>query len=655
MRNSQAWLRHLTVSEDEQVEIDRPRAEARPVACPTELAFDREQHVEQRAGLEVGLDEDCAVQEARLIGDAHGVGLAERRHRQHVHVRPPAEALERPRDRLFAVAEVGADADEGLHRCYFGHGLRIGVLIALALMGPASAAGASLPHTTRRADDAFQSLRGHPFALVSVSPGGRAEVALDLAGGEPVSRRFGVWRLRAAAAARVLPALRRAGLLRASEPDRPVHTFSHISSGDPLVPAEWWIQMIGADRAEPPGPGKPVTIIDSGLDLTHPEFAARVGTEALNGQVLSVGDGYPHGTAVGSVVGAPVNAAGVVGVYPQAVLRSWDADAQGDLTTSGVIAGIDAAVRKGPGVINLSLGVGRSEVLEDIVSAAFGTGSVIVAAVGNDRARGSRPSVPAVLPHVLSIAGTDQTGHVASFSSVSEATDLAAPATDIPVAVPLGYDPSGYALFDGTSFSSPLVAGAAAWVWTVRPTLDNTQLFELMRSSARDISPPGRDDDTGFGLLDIPAALTKPAPAPDPNEPNDDIDHVRAGGLFRQATAGLTRPGRGRATLSARLDETEDPEDVYRIWVPGRRRVVATLRANADVQLAAWGPKTKTVFERGAALKRDLVATSLRRGTANEVVRVDNTSRRGAYLYVDAFLARNVRRATYKLELTTVR
>jgi Subtilase family len=522
-------------------------------------------------------------------------------------------------------------------------------------MGPASAVGASLPHAGRRADDAFQSLRGHPFSLVSVRPGGKAEVALDLAGGEPVSRRFGVWRLRAPAAARVLPALRRAGLVRASEPDRPVRTFNHTVSGDPLVPSEWWIPMIGADRAEPPGPGKPVTIIDSGIELTHPEFAGRVGTEPLNGQVLSFGDGYPHGTAVGSVVGAPVNATGLVGVYPQALLRTWDADAQGDLTTSAVIAGIDAAVRRGPGVINLSLGVARSQVLEDVVNAAFGTGSVVVAAVGNDRARGSRPNVPAALPHVLSIAGIDQTGHVASFSSISPATDLAAPATDIPVAVPAGYDPSGYALFDGTSFSSPLVAGAAAWVWTVRPTLDNTQLFELMRSSARDIAPPGRDDDTGFGMLDIPAALTNPAPAPDPQEPNDDIRHVRAGGLFRQASDALTRPGRGRAAVNARLDESEDPEDVYRIWVPGRRRVVATLRANADVQLAAWGPRTRTVYERGAALKRDLVASSFKRGTAREVVRVENTSRRGAYLYLDAFLAQNVRRATYKLELATVR
>jgi serine protease len=542
-----------------------------------------------------------------------------------------------------------------------GHGLRLGALIALALVGPASAAGAPVSHTVQdvlgaravSTSQAVQPLGGRPFAVVSVTPGAGAEVALALAGGEPVSRRFGVWRLRTPAAERLLPALRSAGLVRAAEPDRPVRAFSHVTSGDPLVPSEWWIPMIGADRVEPPGPGKPVTVIDSGIDLTHPEFAGRPGTEALNGQVLTPDDGFPHGTAVGSVVAAPANAAGLVGVYPQALLRTWDADAQAGLTTSGVVAGLDAAIRKGPGVITLSLGVARSPVLEDLVNAAFGTGSLVVAAVGNDRTRGSRPSVPAVLPHVLTVAGTDQAGLVAGFSSSSPANDLAAPATDIPVAVPVAYDATGYTLFDGTSFSAPLVAGTAAWVWTVRPTLDNTQLFELMRSSARDIAPPGRDADTGFGLLDVPAALTKPAPAADPQEPNDDVHHVRARGLFRQATQGITRPGRGRAALTARLDETEDPEDVYRVWIPAGRTLVATLRANADVQLAAWGPKTRSVFERGAALRRDLVSTSFKRGTAREVVRVHNSTKRGAYLYLDTFLARNVQRATYKLAVST--
>lgn len=541
-------------------------------------------------------------------------------------------------------------------------GLRLGALIALALVGPASAAGAPaahasdqlLRHRAAAPAQAAQSLRGHPFSLVQVS-GRRAEVALALAGGKPVSRRFGIWRLQRPAAERVLPALRGAALVRAFEPDRPVETFHHVTPGDPLVPTEWWIRMIGADRAEPPGPGKPVTVIDSGLDLEHPEFAGRAGTELLNAQVLSAGDGYPHATAVGSVVAAPVNAAGLVGVYPQAVLRSWDADADGDLTTASVIAGLDAAIKRGPGVINLSLGVARSQLLEDLVNAAFGTGSLVVAAVGNDRANGSRPSVPAVLPHVLTVAGTDPAGAVAPFSSSSPAVDLAAPATQIPVAVPLDFDATGYSLFDGTSFSSPLVAGSAAWVWTVRPTLDNTQLFELMRTSARDIAPPGRDADTGYGLLDVPAALTRPAPAPDPQEPNDDVHHVRAGGLFRQASPGITRPQHGRAALTARLDAQDDPEDVYRVWIPAGRTLVATLRPNGDVQLAAWGPKTRTVFERGAALKRDLVATSFKRGTAREVVRVRNSTRRGAYLYLDAFLARNVHRAGYKLSVTTHR
>ena len=653
MRDAEARLDDLAVTEDQEVEIDRARPEPGTVAGSPELALDREKGVEELTRLEARVHGGRAVEEARLVGEADGFGLAQRRHRHDLDPVAVAQQLQGPSDRLLAVPEIGADTDISPHGCYFGRRLRLGVLIALALVGPASAAGSPLPHAAGAQNDAFQSLSTHPFAVVEVSPGGKAEVTLDLAGGEPVSRRFGIWRLRAPAAQRVLPALRRAGLVRAVEPDRPVRTFNHTTPGDPLVPTQWWIPMIGADRAEPPGPGKPVTIIDSGVDLTHPEFAARAGTEALNGQVLSVGDGYPHGTAVGSVVAAPVNAAGLIGVYPQAVLRTWDADAQGDLTTAGVVAGLDAAIRKGPGVINLSLGVARSQVLEDMVNAAFGTGSLIVAAVGNDRAGGSRSSVPAVLPHVLSIAGTDQTGHVASFSSVSSATDLAAPATDIPVAVPVGYHPSGYSLFDGTSFSSPLVAGAAAWVWTVRPTLDNTQLFELMRSSARDIAPAGRDADTGYGLLDIPAALTKPVPAPDPQEPNDDVHHVKAGGLFRQATAGLTRPGRGRGSLTARLDETEDPEDVYRVWVPGRHRVVATLRANGDVQLAAWGPNTRSVFERAPALHRDLLATSFRRGTAKEVIRVENKNRRGAYLYLDAFLARNVHRATYKLAVTT--
>src|SRR5207253_10191780 len=132
-----------------------------------------------------------------------------------------------------------------------------------------------------------------------------------------------------------------------------------------------------------------------------------------------------------------------------------------------------------------------------------------------------------------------------------------------------------------TSFASPIVAGATAWVWTARPQLDVTQVFDLMRFSARDIGEPGFDSETGFGLLDIPAALAAPAPPRDPLEPNDDVDLVAPNRLFAAGKRPLTHPGKLGARLTARLDATEDPEDVYRVYVPPHRTLVVTARGDA--------------------------------------------------------------------------
>src|SRR5262249_56760004 len=126
-------------------------------------------------------------------------------------------------------------------------------------------------------------------------------------------------------------------------------------------------------------------------------------------------------------------------------------------------------------------------------------GPTVVAAVRNDRQTGNRRFAPASLPHVLTVGGTDESDHVTYFSNRSNALDLAAPAVNIPVAVPTFYSPSGYATFDGTSFAAPLVAGAAAWVWTLRPELDPTQVEDVMRESARNVGANGWNPDTGFG------------------------------------------------------------------------------------------------------------------------------------------------------------
>jgi subtilisin family serine protease len=160
--------------------------------------------------------------------------------------------------------------------------------------------------------------------LVQLSdPGGGLSPDLRAANARLVSPGLNVWRVPGAQAQSVVAALRSESLLAHVEADRRLIPFTHLSSSYPLVPNEWWIHDVGDDQVEPPAAGVPVTVIDTGLDLTHPEFSSRPNTTALNTQtVVSMED--IHGTAVSSVVGAPSNGVGLVGVYPQAAIQEWD-------------------------------------------------------------------------------------------------------------------------------------------------------------------------------------------------------------------------------------------------------------------------------------------------------------------------------------------
>jgi len=244
---------------------------------------------------------------------------------------------------------------------------------------------------------------------------------------------------------------------------------------------------------------------------------------------------------------------------------------------------------------------------------------------------------------VFTVAATDQNDAVAPFSSASPALDVAAPGAAIIGAVPLNFDPSGYESASGTSFSAPIVSAAAAWVWTLRPTLTASQLADVLREGARDIGPPGFDTASGYGIVNIPGALTASAPATDPEEPNDDVAQVEPSGLFPLGEPPLTTTAKPSARITATLATSEDPDDLYRIWVPAHRTVRANVTADGRAAARIWGPQTGSVNERLAARRRDLKGQRIVAG------------KKGFSAYVQVLLTSRSADARYVLSVTASR
>jgi hypothetical protein len=516
----------------------------------------------------------------------------------------------------------------------------------LALVAATAAGAAKSAREAHAVSNSVAALRTAPYALVGLDRvyGATAVPALRAAGGVELSHRLRIWRLPSSRAVAVIPTLQRAGLLRAFQPDRVlVPAASPFQGADEMLPYEWWLAKVGADRApEPPGPGKPITVIDSGIRLDDLDLLDRDGQKIwdvtpLNRQETAKLDEW-HGTQVAEVIGAPANDVGLVGVYPRAKLYSYDATLSGALTTSALIDGLDRAARLGPGIVNLSLGGElRQPLEEEVILDAFDRGLIVVAAAGNSWSAGSPNEFPANYSHVVTVAATDPKDFVADFSTQSRGIDLAAPGVGIVASV----SDDAYGPVDGTSFSAPIVSGAAAWLWSARPELDKTQVIELLRSTARDVGKKGRDADTGFGVLDIPAALAAPAPAVDPSEPNDDVDQVDAGGIFGRAKASVVGPKASSASFPARLDAVEDPKDVYRVWVRRGQRVTASITGGAlasapKITLEIWRPDTETVWASGWHRRNDIAGAATWKGSGTTTVAAANTGARAGsgYFYV---------------------
>jgi hypothetical protein len=106
--------------------------------------------------------------------------------------------------------------------------------------------------------------------------------------------------------------------------------------------------------------------------------------------------------------------------------------------------------------------------------------------------------------------------------------------------------------------------------------------------------------------------------------------------------------------LDARLDVTEDPEDVYRVWVPAHRRVAIRVVPTDDADVELWNASTPSVLITGAARRRHLIDGSGNDARRAESVAVRNRGRRGTFVYLDVYLPEHgASSASYRATITT--
>jgi subtilisin family serine protease len=449
--------------------------------------------------------------------------------------------------------------------------------LATLLIGAPAAHAADLP-LQLPGDASASSVRSDPDSwLVGGVPGERTASIAKRFGAEhfglPETGGYKVARQDARAFA---AALRERGLLVYASANVKVKPLKAVPD-DPLsvAPNAWRAQVASPDLTPPPvTPESPlIALVDAAADLAHPEWAGSNAT-TIPGTAIT----NSHGTATMSVAAAPLNGVGILGVWPGAralnVPLATVPGTDGEITCDASGDAIAAAVQAGASVINMSYG-SPSRCAAEWVQLYFAVarGIIPVAAAGNEFESGNPLEFPASLPHVVTVAATTPDDKSARFSNANNAVDISAPGVGIMTAVPPALpDPDGaqdgYQAQSGTSFSAPMVSAAMAWVRAARPDLTPDRVIHAVRLSARDVERKGWDPLTGFGVLNVGAALALPTdklPIHDPQEPNDNLVWVN-GKAFGKANAAVWSGGSAKR-VSGLLDKQEDPIDVYRIVI----------------------------------------------------------------------------------------
>ncbi|MBN2205329.1 MAG: S8 family peptidase, partial [Thermoleophilia bacterium] len=242
--------------------------------------------------------------------------------------------------------------------------------------------------------------------------------------------------------------------------------YAHKGKPTPVQPDEdlpWGVDTIDAELVwvapwDYLGKDIKVGIIDTGLDVTHPDLVGNIkGGVSCVSYTTSFNDDNGHGSHVAGTVAGVKNAIGVIGVAPEAGLYGIKVlNRAGRGYTSDIIEGMQWAIDPAHQmhVINMSLGtssyVAAYETATDAVLAA---GVVMVCSAGNSGPGEDTVGYPARFENVIAVAATDANDVVASFSSRGPEVDVAAPGVSIFSTTKNG----GYTTMSGTSMAAPHV------------------------------------------------------------------------------------------------------------------------------------------------------------------------------------------------------
>jgi subtilisin family serine protease len=278
----------------------------------------------------------------------------------------------------------------------------------------------------------------------------------------------------------------------------------------------WGLQATKVPASRFTGRGIRVAVLDTGLDLGHPDLAGRQITAQSFVQGQPPQDGHGHGThCIGTSCGPKLpgtlpryGVAFEAEIFAGKVLSN-----QGSGGDAGILAGIQWAITNRCAVISMSLGAAVqpgqsfSAIFEQVAQRALAAGTLIIAAAGNESVRPQAIAPvghPANCPSIMAVGAIDRNFRVAPFSCgglnpQGGQVDLAGPGVAVRSSWPR---PTLYNTISGTSMATPHVAGIAALWAQSNPTFRARALMSILTQSARRLPLPARD--VGAGLVQAP-------------------------------------------------------------------------------------------------------------------------------------------------------